>query len=296
MTPITLTTVDAATDAATEAVDATTNALQSVTNSIVPSFLQGYVNEAISVAVVTILCLIGAKLVLGAVNKALSSMNIEMTLLKFIRSILRIVVYFIVILIVAGQLGINTSSVVALASVLSAAFALAAQNALGNLFGGILLLITKPFLVGDYVAAGGIEGTVLEIGLLATQINTFDNKRISVPNGTISAATITNYSTEGKRRVDLTVTAAYESTVDATKLAIFQAIGATPGVLREPMAPFVRVNGYGESSIEYAVRVWAENANYWSVYYDLLENIKVAFDRNGVEMPYNHLNVHMVKD
>lgn len=279
-----------------EATQTTTEVVQEVTHRIVPTFLQGYVDKAISAAIVAIITFIIAKLVLGAINHMMERMNVEMTLKKFVRNVSRFVVYFLMILIIAGALGINTSSVVALASVLSAAFALAAQGALGNLFGGILLLITKPFLVGDYVIAGGVEGTVLEIGLLSTRMNTLDNKRVSVPNGTIASATITNCSTEGKRRVDINVTASYDSPVPQVKKAIFQAIDATPDVLSEPVAPFARVSGYGESSIQYTIRVWCENAKYWDVYFDLMENLKVYFDKNGVEMTYNHLNVHMMKD
>lgn len=125
---------------------------------------------------------------------------------------------------VAQEANFDAKYIVALASVLSAAFALAAQGSLTNLFGGVLLLMSKPFLVGDYVIAGGVEGTVLEIGLLNTQINTADNKRVSVPNSTISGATITNCSTEGKRRVDLEFSASYDAPVDLVKRAVMEAV------------------------------------------------------------------------
>lgn len=290
------TATEAVVDTAAQVTDTTTEVVKEATHMIIPSFLQGYVDKAIEVAVVAILTFIVVKIVLGALNHLMQRLNVEMTLKKFIGNVARFVAYFLMVLIIAGQLGINTSSVVALASVLSAAFALAAQGALGNLFGGILLLITKPFLVGDYVIAGGVEGTVLEIGLLSTRMNTIDNKRVSVPNGTISSATITNCSTEGKRRVDLKVTASYDAPIPTVKKALLEAIAATDNTLDEPMPPFVRVFSYGESSIEYVIRVWSMNADYWSVYFDLLENIKVYFDKNGVEMTYNHLNVHMMKD
>jgi small conductance mechanosensitive channel len=287
---------DAVTENVAEVTQATTEAVQEATHLIIPSFLQGYVDKAIGAAIVAILTFIVVKIVLGAVNHVMERMSVEMTLKKFVNNVAKFVAYFLMVLIIAGALGINTSSVVALASVLSAAFALAAQGALGNLFGGILLLLTKPFLVGDYVIAGGVEGTVLEIGLLSTRMNTLDNKRVSVPNGSISSATITNCSTEGKRRVDITVTASYDSPVETTKKAILQAVAATPKTLSEPAAPFARVSNYGESSIEYTIRVWCLNADYWDVYFDLMENLKVYFDKNGVEMTYNHVNVHMMKD
>lgn len=287
---------EAVTETVAETTQATTEVVQEVSHLIIPSFLQGYVDKAIEAAIVAIVTFIIVKLVLGALKHLMERMNVEMTLKKFIYNVARFVAYFLMILIIAGQLGINTSSVVALASVLSAAFALAAQGALGNLFGGVLLLITKPFLVGDYVIAGGVEGTVLEIGLLSTRMNTIDNKRVSVPNGTISSATITNCSTEGKRRVDMKITASYDAPIPTVKKALFEAIAATNGTLNEPAEPFVRVFSYGESSIEYIIRVWTTNADYWNVYFDLMENIKVYFDKNDVEMTYNHMNVHMMKD
>ncbi len=291
-----LLTADAVTETADVVTATTTEVVKEATHLIIPSFLQGYVDKAVEVIVVAVLTFIVVKVVLGALNHLMERMGVELTLQKFIKNVARFVAYFLLILIIAGQVGINTSSVVALASVLSAAFALAAQGALGNLFGGILLLITKPFLVGDYVIAGGVEGTVLEIGLLNTRMNTIDNKRVSVPNGTISSTTITNCSTEGKRRVDIKITASYDAPIPTVKKALMEAIAATDNTLDEPMPPFVRVFSYGESSIEYIIRVWSLNADYWNVYFDLMENIKVYFDKNDVEMTYNHLNVHMMKD
>ncbi len=287
---------EAVTGTVATGVEATTDAVQSASHHIIPTFMQGYVDKAIAIAISVIIALIVAKIILNIIYKAMDHLNVETTLKKFIKSIVRVIVYFICALIIAGKLGFNTSSVVALASVLSAAFALAAQGALSNLFGGVMLLITKPFLVGDFVSAAGVDGTVLEIGLLHTRINTPDNKRVSIPNGAISAATITNYSTEGKRRVDMNVTASYDAPVETVKKALLDAVAATANVGDEPFPPFVRVFNYGESSIEYVIRVWAPTAEYWNVYFDLMENIKVYFDKYDVEMTYNHLNVHMMKD
>lgn len=279
-----------------EGVETTTNLIQTLTHRFVPAFAQGFVDDTLNVLIPIVVGILIAKLVLKLTNQMLNRMNVEMTLHKFIKSILRIVVYFIVVLAIAQNLGFNTTSILALASVLSAAFALAAQDSLSNLFGGILLLMTKPFLVGDYVSAGGVEGTVLEIGLLNTLVNSVDNKRINVPNGTISSATIINYSTEGNRRVDLKITASYDNSIDSTKSALMDAIHGTSNIVWEPIAPFVRVWEYGESSITYIIRVWCTNSNYWSVYFDLMENIKYSFDRNGIQMTYNHMNIHMMKN
>lgn len=249
--------------------------------------------HAIRVVVAFVLGFVIAKLIITIVDKAVSKLPLEKTLHRFFRSVIRVVVYFIWILIVAEQANVDAKYIVTLASVLSAAFALAAQGTLSNLFGGVLLLMSKPFLVGDYVIAGGVEGTVLQIGMLNTQINTLDNKRICVPNSTISSATITNCSTEGKRRVDQEFAASYDAPVDVVKRAVLEAVSEIDKVVSEPAPPFVRISGYGDSGINYMVRIWCLTADYWDVYYDLMEKVKEAFDRNGVEIPYNHVVVQM---
>lgn len=257
------------------------------------TILNALKGNAIAIILTIVVGFVVAKLIIAIVDKAISKTHVEKTLLRFFRSVTRVIVYFIWILVLAQQANFDAKYLVALASVLSAAFALAAQGSLSNLFGGVLLLMSKPFLVGDYVIAGGVEGTVLEIGLLNTQINTLDNKRVSVPNSTISSATVTNCSTEGKRRVDLEFSASYKAPVDHVKRAIMEAISEISKIVNEPSPPFVRIEAYMDSGITYAVRVWCLTADYWDVYYDLLEGVKASFDRNGVEMPYNHMVLHM---
>ena len=171
---------------------------------------------------------------------------------------------------------------------------LAIQGTLSNLAGGIQVLLSKPFKAGDYVEAGGISGTVMEVGLAYTKLCTVDNKVISVPNGQISGEKIINYSTEERRRVDLTFNASYDSPLQQVTGVLRAVVAAHPMALAEP-EPFVRVNAYRDSSIEYVVRVWCATGDYWTLYYDLLEQVKEAFDQNGIEMTYNHLNVHLME-
>ena len=257
------------------------------------TFLNALKVNAFVIVLTIVVGFIIAKLIIAILDKAISKLRVEKTLLRFFRSVVRVIVCFIWILVVAQEANFDAKYIVALASVLSAAFALAAQGSLSNLFGGVLLLMSKPFLVGDYVIAGGVEGTVLEIGLLNTQINTADNKRISVPNSTISGETITNCSTEGKRRVDLEFSASYEAPVEQVKRAIMEAVSEMDKVLNEPAPPFVRISAYRDSNIVYAARVWCLTADYWDVYFDLLEKVKESFDRNGIEMSYNRMVFHM---
>lgn len=241
-----------------------------------------------SVVLTALICLVVAKYLLAFIGKAIDKAHMEATMARFLKPALRIIVYFFVILIVAEKLGVNTSSIVAFASVLSAAFALAAQNTLSNLFGGVLMLWTKPFVVGDYVITASAEGTVQAISLFYTVLTTIDNKRITIPNGTISSETITNCTTEGKRRVDMEISVAYDAPIELAKETFLEAIQETDHILEEPAPPFVRAIKFGEGSVTYVLRVWVMNQEYWNVYFDLTENIKRCFDRNGVKMAYNH--------
>jgi small conductance mechanosensitive channel len=240
--------------------------------------------------VAAILVVIAGKLVIRAMYKAIEKTKVDATLQKFLISAVRVVIYFIAVMIVAQALGFEMSSLVALASVVSAAFALAASGVLSNLFGGILLLLTKPFGVSDYVIIGDVEGTVLEISILNTKINTLDNKRITVPNSTISSATIVNCSTEGKRRVDLVFNVGYDNDMERVKTAI-AATAANHEKVIDKDSIFVRVSAYNDSTISYTMRVWTKTADYWDVYFDMMEQVKHTFDQVGITMVYPHMNV-----
>ena len=152
--------------------------------------------------------------------------------------------------------------------------------------------MSKPFVVGDFIEAGDQSGTVREINLIHTTVQTPDNKLIFIPNGDISAGRIVNYSREPNRRINLTVTASYDAEMEE---ALRQAIARVPGLLEDP-PPFVSVNGYLNSSIEYVARAWAAQADYWDAYFALLHQIKYCFDEAGIEMTYDHLNVHLKSD
>ncbi len=253
-------------------------------------------SNVVAAVVILIVCLIAIKVVSKAVNKLLVKSKLDKTLHAFIKSTLRILMYVLTANIVLGSLGFNVTSLVAVLSVAGLAVSLATQNSLSNLAGGITILLTRPFLVGDYIEAGGQSGTVLEIGIAYTKINSSDNRRISIPNSAISSANIVNYSTEGKRRVELTFGAAYESDVESVKNALKTAIGRCDKVLTEGKdAPFIRLSEYGESNITYLVRVWCKNADYWDVYYFLLEEVGKVFQEEGIQMSYNRLVVEQLK-
>lgn len=212
----------------------------------------------------------------------------------YIRSALRIFLWFLLILMLAGTLGIEVTSIIAMLSVVGLAVSLALQNTLSNLAGGLVLLVTKPFAVGDYVEADGVSGTIAKLDLAYTTFVTPDNKEIFIPNSQLSSAKIINYNVLGRRRMDVTFTASYDAPTAQVRAAIEEALAAIPGILDDP-APAVYLSEYQSSSIQYLARLWTLSGDYWDVYYALLEGVRESFARRGVEMTYDHLNVHIVE-
>ncbi len=249
-------------------------------------------SKLIPAVIILVICVAVIKILLKLMDRFLDKSAIERSLHVFIRSVFKYAMLFVTILLVAASLGINVTSLVAVFSVIGLAVSLAVQGVLSNLAGGIMVLVSRPFKVGDYVDAGGVEGIVKQIGLVHTQLLTFDNKLIFIPNGDIAASKITNYTYEELRRVDLHFTASYDAPMETVYKAIMEAVEQIPEFLKEP-EPFVKISSYLESSIEYVVRVWIKTDDYWTGYYKLLEGVKKAFDKYGIEMPYNHLNVHV---
>ena len=211
----------------------------------------------------------------------------------YIRSVVRIALWFLLVLVVADSLGIPVASMIALLSVAGLAVSLALQNTLSNLAGGITLLASKPFTVGDYVEIGSVSGTVSLVGLAYTTLVTVENKEIYIPNSQLSSATIINYTRLGRRRMEITVSASYDAPTEAVKAALGEAVAQFPQILPDP-APEIRLSGYGASGIDYLLRAWTSSGDYWDVYYRLLEAIRPAFARHGVEMPYSQLDVHLI--
>lgn len=221
-------------------------------------------------------------------SKGLSAIRV------YIRSTLRVFLWFLLALMLAGTLGIEVTSIIAMLSVVGLAVSLALQNTLANLAGGLVLLVAKPFAVGDYVEAEGVSGTIAAVDLAYTTFITPDNKKIFVPNSQLSAAKIINYNTLGRRRMDMKFTASYDAPTAQVRSAIEEVLAAVPGILDDP-APVVYLSEYQSSSIEYLARLWTSTDDYWTVYYALLEGVRESFDRYGVEMTYDHLNIHIVE-
>ena len=253
------------------------------------------VSSLLSAILTFLICLIVIKIITAGVNKALGkSKKLDNTLRGFITSAIKAVLWVIAGIIVANALGIDTASLVAVVGIAGLALSLSVQNILSNLFSGITLLITKPFTTGDVVEVAGKLGTVKAVGLFYTQLDTLDNIAVSIPNSDVTGAHINNYSREPLRRVDRTFTASYECPTEDVKAAIFDAISKDERILTDP-APFVRLLEYKGSTVEYVVRVWCRNADYWDVYFGLNENVRESFAAKGVKFSYEHVKVHIVE-
>ena len=216
------------------------------------------------------------------------------SLRSFLASTANILLYFVLIITVASTLGIPATSFITILASCGVAIGLALQGALSNFAGGLMLLLFKPFKVGDFIEVSGESGTVTEVTVVYTVILTTDNKRITIPNGTLTNSVIKNYSAEELRRVDLTFNTSYDCNIDKVKDIITQVIEAHPMTLSEP-EPLVRLSAHSDSSLTYTVRAWCKSENYWDVNFDLTEQVKKAFDNNNIQIPYPQVDVHLTK-
>lgn len=241
-----------------------------------------------------VVCLLCIWLLMKLTDKALAnSKRLDGALRGFIRSVIRAAMWIITGIIVADSLGIPTTSLVALVSIAGLALSLSIQNIMSNLFSGVTLLMAKPFTAGDFVDIGGKAGTIKIVGMFYTVMDTGDNSVISIPNGDVTSSSVINYSKEPMRRVDMRFEASYDAPTAEVKAAIMDAIAADERISAEP-APFIALSAYKSSSIEYLVRIWCQNSDYWSVHYGMNERVRECFAAHGVEMSYEHMNVHIL--
>ncbi len=230
---------------------------------------------------------------LKLINRGFSKAKLDESLARFLSKAINIVLHILIILSALNTIGISTSGILAALSAAAVAVAVALKDSLSNVAGGILLLISPRFSTGDYIDAGGDEGTVLAVDLLHTTVLTVDCRQVSIPNGVLINDHITNYSREHKRRVDITFSISYEANVETAKKVALETILQHPLVLREPDEPFVRVRSYEDSSVNLITRTWCRTEDYWDVYFDLMEQVRAAFEHNGIRIPYTQLDVHI---
>ena len=236
-----------------------------------------------------------SKLVVKFASKFIERSNIENTAGSFLISLIRVVLYILVAIIALSMLNVPMTSIVTVIGTAGLAIGLALQNSLSNLAGGFIILFSKPFKSGDLIEIDNSLGTVNSIGILYTKIITPDNKSIFIPNGKITDAKIINYSEISTRRVDLSFDISYDNDFEKAKNIIKKVIESDSLILREP-EPLVRMNAQKESSLGICVQVWTNNENYWNVLYNMTENVKLEFDRNSIEIPYNQLDLHIRKN
>ncbi len=219
----------------------------------------------------------------------------DKTVMKVVSYLVNIGLKVVVIVCLVGYLGIDTSGLTALIASLGVCVGLAVNGALGNIAGGVLIILTRPFRIDDFIEAQGVSGTVTDIQLTCTRLLTPDNKVIFIPNGALSAGNIINYSMQDTRRVDFTFSIAHDSDFNKARALILAICDAHDLVLNEP-APMVRINKQGPGYTEIVTRVWVNSDDYWTVNFDVLEAVKATFDKNDIKVPFDQLDVHIKND
>ena len=251
--------------------------------------------EAGKSILLAILIFVVGRYLIKFINKMIGRMmerkKVEPTIQSFLKSFINVLLTILLIITTVSALGVNTTSFAALLASAGVAVGMALSGNLQNLAGGIILLLFKPYKVGDYIEAQGVSGTVKEIQIFHTIILTVDNKQVYVPNGALSSGSVINYSSEPLRRVDLAVSVEYGTQVDTVKQALEDIIKADGRILTDPK-PFVALGNLASSSIDFTVRTWVKGADYWPVYFDLTRTVYEEFNRRGISFPFPQIQVH----
>ena len=248
--------------------------------------------DVLKFLVLILVLIVLVKLLTALLDKVVARSKIDKSAHSFLHSIIKGILWFVAVTIAASSLGVDITSLIAILSVAGLAVSLALQGVLGNLAGGLVILTTKPFKVGDYVDIGGNEGFVEEITMTYSRIVTWDRRTIYIPNSTVTGSNVMNYSVDGRRRVDMNFSVGYDNDVDAVKSALIEAVNHVEKVQKD-QGIFARLSAYEPSTIQYQVRCWCAAGDYWDVWYGLLEEVKRSFDRRGITFTYDHLNVHL---
>ena len=246
-----------------------------------------YAPKAITALLLLIVGLYVIKVIVKSSRKLMQKRGVDITLQKFLSNLIGWALKILLFITVIAQLGIATTSFAAVIAAAGLAVGLALQGSLSNFAGGALLMIFKPIKIGDYIEAQGESGTVKEIEIFTTKLNTPDNKEVIIPNGKLSNGNIVNYSTEDLRRVSHTFGVGYDSDIKKTKEIINGIIDKHPLILKEP-ASAVNVSELADSSINFFTRAWVKKEDFWTVKFDLIEQTKEAFDAAGIDIPYPH--------
>lgn len=266
---------------------------------VIRTYLEGMVPSLLSflvqVVVAIIVLLIGSRIIkflLKLIRKSLDRSKVEAGVVTFLCSLVKYSLYFVLAMIILAQFGVTTSSVVAVLGSAGLTLGLALQGSLSNFAGGVLILLLKPFVVGDYIIDGatGQEGTVSSITIFYTKLHTVDNRMILIPNGTLSNSSITNVTHMEKRRIDLLIGVSYEANLAKTKQVLLDVVKSEDKILPgEPVD--VHVSELADSSVQMGVRAWVKTEDYWPIRWKMTEDIKNALDANGISIPYPQMDV-----
>lgn len=231
-------------------------------------------------------------ILVGVMRRLMKRANVDETLVKFLVNLSRALLMTFVVVAAINQLGVETTSFIAILGAAGLAVGFALQGSLSNFASGVMLIIFRPFKVGDYVEAGGQSGSVEEISIFTTVMKTPDNRKVIVPNGSITSSSITNYSAMDTRRVDLVFGIGYDDDIKKAKETLERLVAEDERILKDP-APNVAVSELADSSVNFVVRPWVKTGDYWGVYFDLTERVKLTFDELGISIPYPQQDVHM---
>ena len=246
-----------------------------------------YAPKVITALLILFIGLYAIKIIIKSSRKLMQKRGVDITLQKFLGNLIGWILKVLLFITVISQLGVATTSFAAIIAAAGLAIGLALQGSLGNFAGGVLIMIFKPIKIGDFIEAQGESGTVKEIEIFTTKLNTPDNKEVIIPNGALSNGNIVNYSTEATRRVDFTFGVGYDSDIRKTKEIIFDVINNHPLILKEP-ATAVNLSELADSSINFFTRAWVKKEDYWTVKFDVMEQTKEALDAAGIDIPYPH--------
>jgi small conductance mechanosensitive channel len=246
-----------------------------------------YSPKVITALILLIVGLFVIKILIGTTRKIMTKRNVEITLQKFLLNLLSWALKILLFVMVVSKLGIETTSFAAILAAAGLAVGLALQGSLSNFAGGVLIMIFRPFKIGDVIEAQGEIGSVKEIEIFTTKLIGLSNKEIIIPNGSLSNGNIVNYSATGTRRVDLTFGVSYDAEIKKTKEVLQQVLDDNPSILKDP-APTIAVSELADSSVNFIVRPWCNTADYSNVYFDVTEKTKIALDEAGIEIPYPH--------
>ncbi len=249
---------------------------------------------AINIALAIAIFIVGkivVNILVGVLRKVLGKSKMDEILINFVTSIIRAVLLLFVVIAALDQLGVDTTSLIALLGAAGLAVGLALQNSLQNFAAGVMLIVFRPFKAGDFVEAGGVSGVVESIGIFSSIFRTGDNREVIIPNGAIYGGTIINYSARETRRIDMVFGIGYDDDIKKAKELLQKIVTSDERVLSDP-APVIAVGELADSSVNFIVRPWVKTGDYWAVFWDLTEKVKLEFDAAGISIPYPQMDVH----